>query len=98
MPQPKSGRHAKNLILAEDQLAEAAEKLRRQGKARTYNNVFDPDYSLDVLHPHAHANAYMHTQRTPQAPPLSTASCTCDRLPVAVSTGLPLTPTLDPDP
>mmetsp|Transcript_18907 Transcript_18907/g.48335 ORF Transcript_18907/g.48335 Transcript_18907/m.48335 type:complete len:482 (-) Transcript_18907:321-1766(-) len=46
MPQPKSGRHAHNLILAEDQLAEATEKARRQGKARV-EDVFDPDYSLD---------------------------------------------------
>jgi len=46
LPAPKSGRHAQNIILAEDQLAEAAEKARRQGKARV-NDVFDPDYSLD---------------------------------------------------
>ena len=46
MPKPESGRRAKNLILAEDQLAEAQEKLRRQGKAKV-RDVFDPDYSLD---------------------------------------------------
>lgn len=46
MPMPKSGRHAHNLILAEDQLAEAADKAKRQGKARA-DDVFDPDYSLD---------------------------------------------------
>ena len=46
MPMPKAGRHANNMILAEDQLAEAADKARRQGKARVAD-VFDPDYSLD---------------------------------------------------
>ena len=46
LPQPKSGRHAKNMILAEDQLEEAQAKFHRQGKARV-ENVFDPDYSLD---------------------------------------------------
>ena len=46
LPMPKTGRHAQNLILAEDQLAEATEKARRQGKAKM-EDVFDPDYSLD---------------------------------------------------
>ena len=46
MPQPKSGRHAQNMIIAEDQLEEAQAKFVRQGKARV-DNVFDPDYSLD---------------------------------------------------
>ena len=48
MPKPLCGRagQAKNLILSEDQLAEAEEKMRRQGKAKV-SDVFDPDYSLD---------------------------------------------------
>lgn len=32
MPMPKTGRHAQNLVLAEDQLAEAKEKAYRQGE------------------------------------------------------------------
>ena len=40
MPMPKSGRHAHNLILAEDQLAEAADKAKRQGKARAGKPFF----------------------------------------------------------
>jgi rRNA maturation endonuclease Nob1 len=47
MPAPKSGRHAVNLILAEDSLTEAAEKARRQGR-RQGLNVFDPDYDVDA--------------------------------------------------
>jgi hypothetical protein len=35
MPKPQHGRHATNLILAEDQLDEANQKYHRQGKART---------------------------------------------------------------
>jgi len=46
MPKPKTGRHANNLILAEDSLAEATDKFRKQGKARV-EDVFDQDYSLD---------------------------------------------------
>uniref|UniRef100_A0A7S3BW65 Nin one binding (NOB1) Zn-ribbon-like domain-containing protein n=1 Tax=Haptolina ericina TaxID=156174 RepID=A0A7S3BW65_9EUKA len=46
MPKPQVGRNAKNLMLAEDQMAEAADKLRRQGKIKTVN-VFDPDYDMD---------------------------------------------------
>ena len=48
MPKPIVGRKAvtTNLILSEDQYAEAQEKLRRQGKAKV-RDVFDPDYSLD---------------------------------------------------
>ena len=48
MPKPIAGRKAvtTNLILSEDQLADAEEKMRRQGKARV-RDVFDPDYSLD---------------------------------------------------
>ena len=47
MPAPQSGRHAKNLILAEDQLAEAREKARRQGKMKSFD-VFDPDYDNEA--------------------------------------------------
>jgi hypothetical protein len=47
MPAPKSGRHAVNLILAEDSLAEAAEKARRQGRKKGLD-VFDPDYDVDA--------------------------------------------------
>lgn len=47
MPAPKSGRHAVNLILAEDSLAEATEKARRQGRKKGLN-VFDPDYDVDA--------------------------------------------------
>eukprot|EP00900_Chrysochromulina_parva_P002872 jgi/Chrpa1/12586/Chrysochromulina_OHIO_Genome00019680-RA len=46
LPMPVAGRHAHNLILAEDQLAEAVDKARRQGKAKM-EDVFDPDYSLE---------------------------------------------------
>ena len=46
LPMPVAGRHAHNLILAEDQLAEAVDKARRQGKAKL-EDVFDPDYSLE---------------------------------------------------
>jgi len=46
MPQPKSGRHAQNIILAEDQLDEAKAKFAKQGKSRC-NDVFDTDYSID---------------------------------------------------
>jgi len=46
MPKPKTGRHANNMILAEDSLAEATDKFRKQGKARV-EDVFDLDYSLD---------------------------------------------------
>ena len=35
------------MILAEDQLAEEAEKLRRQGKKKV-QDVFDPDYDPDA--------------------------------------------------
>ena len=47
MPAPQSGRHAKNLILAEDQLAEAREKARRQSKMKSFD-VFDPDYDNEA--------------------------------------------------
>lgn len=47
IPAPKAGRHARNMILAEDQLAEAAEKARRQGKKKGVD-VFDPDYDVDA--------------------------------------------------
>ena len=47
MPKPKAGRHAQNLVLAEDQLQEAEEKLRRQGKKKGHD-VFDPDYDVDA--------------------------------------------------
>jgi len=46
MPAPQVGRHAKNLILAEDQLEEAKQKAHRQGKKKSAN-VFDADYNLD---------------------------------------------------
>ena len=48
LPQPKAGRHANNLILAEDQLDEAMSKHRRQRKNKgAFDHVFDQDYSLD---------------------------------------------------
>ena len=48
MPQPKAGRHANNMILAEDQLDEAMSKHRRQRKnQRSVDAVFDADYNLD---------------------------------------------------
>ena len=43
MPMPLVGRHAQNLILAEDQHAEALEKKRRQGRKKGVD-VFDADY------------------------------------------------------
>ena len=46
MPMPQVGRHAQNLILAEDQHAEAVEKKRRQGRKKGVD-VFDADYDND---------------------------------------------------
>ena len=43
----QAGRRAKNLILSEDQLAEAAERERRQGKKKAFD-IFDPDYDMDA--------------------------------------------------
>jgi len=47
MPMPKAGRHANNLVLAEDQLLEAQEKSRKQGRKKGHD-VFDPDYDVDA--------------------------------------------------
>ncbi|KAL1529942.1 hypothetical protein AB1Y20_000870 [Prymnesium parvum] len=47
MPAPQTGRKANNLLLAEDQMAEAAEKLRRQGKKKTVD-VLDADYDFEA--------------------------------------------------
>jgi len=44
IPAPQVGRHARNLILAEDQLVEAREKARKQGQTRSVD-VFDQDYN-----------------------------------------------------
>lgn len=44
LPAPQVGRHARNLILAEDQLVEAREKARKQGQTRSVD-VFDQDYN-----------------------------------------------------
>ena len=38
------GRHARNLVLAEDQLLEAREKARKQGQTHSVD-VFDQDYN-----------------------------------------------------
>lgn len=38
------GRHARNLVLAEDQLIEAREKARKQGQSHSVD-VFDQDYN-----------------------------------------------------
>ena len=40
------GRHARNLVLAEDQLHEAQEKARKQGQSQDVD-VFDQDYNND---------------------------------------------------
>lgn len=46
-PKPQTGRRAQNLLLAEDQFAEAAEKARRQGKKKSVD-VLDADYDFDA--------------------------------------------------
>ena len=47
MPAPQVGRHAHNLILAEDQLDEAKERARKQGQRREMDPLH-PDYSHEA--------------------------------------------------